>query len=281
MRRTPQWPTSCGEMGDPRLVAVRLLLLVVLYIALSMTVASTARAAPVAAPAPAPVALVVLVEGDVKVRQWPLSMHHMAAVGEIVVLAAGAKVALLYPQEARLWTVQGPGKVRVAAKAPAALDKQVRVESRVLPAVYREVEVGSVQVAQGALVLRTAAPLRIAGPRMALWLEPRGELQWSAPAWAGKFDVEVSRADGSVIQNYTTYEPRLQIADLQRGAAYSVRVEATDAAGRRQSDAIRFSVVEDQRARELLAARPAADADAQGRAAYEALLTAIASAAWR
>ena len=279
MKRTPQLPTSCGEMGDPRRVVARLPLFVALYIALSMTLASTSRAAPVAAPVP--VALVVLVEGDVKVSQWPLSMHHTAAVGEIVVLAAGAKVALLYPQEARLWTVQGPGKVRVAAKAPAALDKQVRVESRVLPAVYREVEVGSVHVAQGALVLRTATPLRIAGPRMALWLEPRGELQWSAPAWARKFDVEVSRADGSVIQNYTTHEPRLQIADLQPGAAYSVRVEATDTAGRRQSDAIRFSVAEDQRARELLAARPAADADAQGRAAYEALLTAIASAAWR
>ena len=279
MRRTPQWPTSRGRMGDPRRVAARFPLLVVLYITLSMTVASTARGAPVAAPAP--VALVVLVEGDVKVRQWPLSLHHTAAVGEIVVLAAGAKVALLYPQEARLWTVQGPGRVRVVAKAPTALDKQVRVESRVLPAVYREVKVGSVHVAQGALVLRTATPLRIAGPRMALWLEPRGELQWSAPAWARKFDVEVSLADGSMIQNYTTYEPRLQITDLQRGAAYSVRVEATDTAGRRQSDAIRFSVAEDQRARELLAARPAADADAQGRAAYEALLTAIASAAWR
>lgn len=280
MKRTPQLPTSCEERGDPRRVATtRLLLLVLLYIALSMTLASTSRAAPVAAPMP--VALVVLVEGDVKVSQWPLSMHHTAAVGEIVVLGAGSKVALLYPQEARLWTVQGPGKVRVGAKAPAALDKQVQVESRVLPAVYREVEVGSGNVAQGALVLRTATPLRIAGPRMALWLEPRGELQWSAPAWARKFDVEVSRADGSVIQNYTTYEPRLQIADLQRGAAYSVRVEATDTAGSRQSDAIRFTVAEDQRARELLAARPAADADAQGRAAYEALLTAIASAAWR
>lgn len=279
MRRTPRLPTSRREVGDPRRVVARLLLLVVLYIALSMTVASTARAAPVAAPAQ--VALVVLVEGDVKVSQWPLSMHHTAAVGEIVVLPTGGKVALLYPQEARLWTVQGPGKIRVTAKAPVALDKQVRVESRVLPAVYREVEVGSVHVAQGALVLRTASPLRIAGPRMALWLEPRGELQWNAPAWAQKFDVEVSRADGSVIQNYTTYEPRLQIADLQRGAAYGVRVEATDTAGRRQSDAIRFSVAEDQRARELLAVRPAADADAQGRAAYEALLTAIASAAWR
>ncbi|MEO8187243.1 MAG: hypothetical protein ABI580_07760 [Burkholderiaceae bacterium] len=278
MKFTLRWTRYCAAIGDPPRITAHALFVSALLISLSVTEVTDARAAPTA---PAPVALVVLVEGDVQVSKWPLPLHHTAAIGETVVLARGGKVALLYPQEARLWTLQGPGKVRVAAKAPEALDKHVRVESRALPAVYREVEVGNGHVAQGALVLRAGTPIRITGSRMGLWLEPRGELQWSAPAWARKFEVEVSRSDGTVIQTYTTHEPRLQIADLQQGAAYSVRVEATDAAGRRQGDTIRFTVAEDQRARELLAARPAPDADPQGRAAYEALLTAIASAAWR
>lgn len=240
--------------------------------------AGTAAAAPAAA---IPVALVVWVEGDVQTGRSPLPPHHIVAVGDSVVLAKGSKVALLYPQQARLWTVHGPGQVRVAASAPTPLDKRVRVESRALPAVYREVEVGSASVAQGALVLRGATPLRIAGPRIGLWFEPQGELQWSAPAWARKFDVEVSRAEGTVVQKHATEEPRLLIAHLQPGAAYTVRVEVLNPDGRRHSDSIRFSVVEEQRARDLLAARPAADADLPARAAYEALLAAIAAAPWR
>jgi len=266
----------CAAFGDQPHIAARSLLSLTLCISLHAAPGSDVHAAP-----PAPVALVVLVEGDVQVSQWPLSLHQTAAIGETVVLAKGGKVALLYPQEARLWTVQGPGKVRVAAKAPAALDKRVRVESRALAAVYREVEVGNGNVAQGALVLRAGTPIRITGARMGLWLEPRGELQWSAPAWARKFEVEVSRADGVVMQTTTASEPRLQIADLQHGAAYSVRVVATDDAGRRHSDSVRFTVADESRVRELLAARPSSDADPQGRAAYEALLTAIAAAAWR
>lgn len=269
---------SCAALGDQSRIGARSVLPLTLCMALYATLASDVHAAPTT---PVQVALVVLIEGDVQVGKWPLSLHHSAAIGETVVLGKGGKVALLYPQEARLWTVQGPGKVRVAAKAPAALDKHVRVESRVLPAVYREVEVGNGNVAQGALVLRAGTPIRITGPRMGLWLEPRGELQWSAPAWARTFDVEVSRADGVVMQNLTASEPRLQIADLQPGAAYIVRVAATDDAGRRHGDSIRFTVAEERRAGELLAARPAANSDAQGRAAYAALLAAIAAAAWR
>lgn len=259
--------------------ATRPLLAAALLIALTTVPINAARA--VQATAPASVALVVLVEGDVKINRWPLSLHQTAATGETVVLAAGGKVSLLYPQEARLWTVRGPGKVRIAAKGPAALDKKVYLESRALPAVYREVEVGGVNVAQGALVLRSATPIRIAGPRLGLWLEPRGELQWSAPTWAKKFEVEIFKSDGTVIQKHTTHEPRLVIADLQPSGAYTARVAAPDDAGRVHSDVIRFAVAEEQRGRELLAARPAADADEQGRAAYEALLSAIAGAAWR
>lgn len=278
MYLTPRTPASGNENVDPNHLPARPLPLAALFL-LSTAFSAVVSAAPTGLPQP--VALVLLVEGDVQVSRSPLSMHQTAAIGETVVLAKGGKVALLYPQEARLWTVHGPGKIRIAAKSPAALDKQIRVESRVLPAVYREVEVGSAHVAQGALVLRAAAPVRIAAPRMGLWLEPQGELQWSAPAWAQKFDVEISRADGAVLQRHTTHERRLHVADLERGAAYSVRVETIDNSGRRQSDAIRFTVAEEQRAGELLAARVTANADAQGRAAYEALLTAIAAAAWR
>jgi len=250
--------------------------LVALWTVLSITLGAVVHAAP-----PAPVALVVWIAGDVKAGRSPLPLHQMVAAGETVILANGGKVALLYPQEARLWTLYGPGQVRVAAKSPTTLDKRVRLESRVLPAVYREVEVGSAYVGQGALVLRGTTPIRIAGPRLALWFEPQGELLWSSPGWAREFDVEVSKADGTIVQKHKAYQPRLQITNLQAGTAYVVRVAATDDAGRSHGDLIRFSLVEELRARELLAARPAADADEPAQAAYQVLLTAAAAAPWR
>ena len=250
-------------------------------LALGMAVLVLAVDGADSAPPTAPVALVILIEGDVQLGRSSLPLHHMATPMETVALANNSKAALLYPQEARLWTLYGPGKARITAKAPVALDKRLRIESRLLPALYREVEVGSAGIAQGALVLRSSTPIRISGARTGLWFEPRGELQWTAPASAQRFDVEVIRADGAVVQKHSTTETRINIIDLVPGSAYIVRVQGTDASGRSYSDSVRFSVLEEQRARDLAAAQPAADAETQVRAAYDALLAAIAAAPWR
>jgi len=228
-----------------------------------------------------PVALVVRVQGTVTLDRLALVPYQTVAVGDTIDVSNGASMALLFPNDASLWTVIGPGRIRISARAPLATDKKIRLEERKLAAVYREVEMGNASMAQAALVMRSGAMLRFSGPRQSLWLTPEGLLEWTAVAPDSVYRLQIFDSDFKPVFEASTRETRTVPTGLAPGLHYSARVSTRDPGGRDTVDTIQIAVASRERSQRLQEARPRADAGVDENAAFEALLTALAAAEFR
>ena len=228
-----------------------------------------------------PVALVVRVHGTVTLDRMPLAPYQTVAVGDLLDVSDGASAALLFPNDASLWTIVGPGRVRISSHAPLATDKRIRLEARQLTAVYKEVEIKNAAMAQAALVMRSGAPLRFSGPRQSLWLAPEGVLEWTAVAPDSVYRVQILDSDFKSVFDAATRETRTAPTGLAAGARYVARVSTRDSAGRDAVDTIQIAVASRERSLRLQQARPGVDASTDERAAFDALLTTLAAAEFR
>lgn len=264
---------------------------VVIAFALALWLAATAGSPAFAQPTGVDrqAALVVQAGGDIRVtrksEQDPVRRYDVLERGDVLQLASGARLALLYPGAKAVWTLTasgaGAGRVRVDAKSPVALDPRVTLEKRDLPSVYGEVKLSSSVFAQAALVMRSETPLpRFRTPNDELWLDSRVAISWeSLPpnANAPGFTVELVDADRSLIDKRDVTEADVSWAELKPGA-YLARVSFVDVQGRSRANVIRFAVASPERARAVREAQPGADATEGERAAFDALRRYLSSA---
>lgn len=237
-----------------------------------------------AAPA-APVGLIVRVAGEVQTQRagWvdTLRRYDTVAAGEVLRLAPGAEIDVLFPSARAVWTARAAGaavRVRADAQALRAVDRGAALVSNALPAVYREVQVDAGTFAQAALVMRGDAPQpRFQRAEPVLLLDHDVTLDWHTPTIAAgdgapplRYTVELMDAERRLLDSREQTATSARWVALAPGQ-YVLRVSFVDPGGRKRANVLRFAVATPERAAALRTAVPAASANEAERAAYEAL----------
>lgn len=229
-----------------------------------------------AAPA-APVALVTDVTGDVSLEspQAPVKlMEALPAEAEIVV-GAGAHAVVFYLADGAQFTLAGPGRYRLHARAPAPARGAAPVERKAAPVAYRGLRLRTERTAQGGVVMR-GADTWLRHPVKETVLDGDVEFRWDAPAGDATYEFELADEDGHVLHTARTQATTLRLpkgTTLRPGKGYVWAVRARPASGGGgEYRAAPFRVIDAGARRKLEAAQPAHDAPFSDRVLYAALL---------
>jgi hypothetical protein len=217
------------------------------------------------APAPRsePVGLVTELNGAGSVAQKPdggaLEQLHELMPGAVVTLTAGARAVVVHTPSGIVYELAGPGRYRVQAGALEALSG--RLARRELPPAIKAFQLRPLSTMQASIVLRGSAQARLDGPvggvvsADELSYRIRGDVQ--SPA------LELLDGEGQSIATAreapAVFNPA-QVAALQPGRQYVVRVSGSDARGKPVELSSRFWLVDADAATRLRAARPSENA---------------------
>ena len=224
----------------------------------------------------APVGLVTDVDGGALYAGEPLKLLADLPAGSEVDVAAGGRVVVFYFGDGSEWTLAGPGRYRLASKAPEAQRPAAAPQKRAAPVAYRHFKLKVDKIAQGGTVMRGGEALALASPVDEVVLNRDVRFAWE-PAGAGvtyTFELVDDRGNRLVSQQTTERELALP-ADvrLASGRTYYWSLRGADRAGSPAAyRATEFRVADAATVERVKAAAPKAGASFSERALYVALL---------
>lgn len=227
----------------------------------------------------APVALVTDVVGNAQQAGEPLRLLAEIEPGREVALEAEATVVVFYLGDGSEWTLRGPGRYRLAAKAPEVL-AGVAAQRRQGPPAYREIRLRADRLQQGGLVMRSAA----VDEAMALLSPAKGEVvlssevrfRWKPLDGASAYQFELVDQAGQKLLAAETPDSELDLplaVALKPGQTYYWAVRGRSAGASQPLYRVaEFRVLDAATKRRIDAARPKPDAPFSERALFIALL---------
>lgn len=219
------------------------------------------------------VALVADILGDAVHNREPLKLLAELPANAEVALAGGSQVVLFYLADGNEWTLKGPGRFRLASKAPQAQKGAQAPQAKVAAAAFQDLRLRPGRLAQGGVVMRgkgLVTPVRevVVGPDVRFGWESLGD------GVVYQFEL-VDTAGQRLFQSETSYTevalpPGLQLVP---GDAYYWSLRGRDAGGTQTFyRAAEFHMADAATRRRLDAARPAPEASVADRVLYAALL---------
>lgn len=213
--------------------------------------------------------LVTDLQGEVMRGGKPLDLLSRLLPQENLHLGAGARAVVAYVSLAREYVLTGPGDYRVESQGMIALPGASKMQTRELPAVYRQIKIDLSRLGQ--------AGVRLRGDDDLFELHPSGLLaqmptlfQWPAMPGAESYVFRLADAKRNLIYEARLHDPAVSLPAnlrLKTGARYYWGVEAPGSG--REASWTQIRVAADAAlAKRIVAAQPAADAPRSERVLY-------------
>ena len=225
----------------------------------------------------APVALITDVLGDAQLGGEALKLLAEIEAGRELALAQGTTVVVFYLGDGSEWTLHGPGRYRLGARAPEAQSGAAAAQRRPGPPAYREIKLRAGRLQQGGLVFRGEEPMALIAPtRSEVVLSSDVRFDWKALETGTGYQFELVDQAGTKLLAAGTTDNGLQLPlaiQLQPGQTYywSVRGRAPNSS-RQIYRVAEFRVADAPTRRRIDAARPKGDAPFSERALFVVLL---------
>ena len=231
----------------------------------------------------APVAMVSDVQGKAALvaggGRTPLAMLAEIEPNAHVEVDAGARLVALYLDGSGEYAVSGPALVEFGAQQPRALKGSAPQKRAVLGGkAGNEVRLKSAGAAQGALVMRSAAPkgrIRLVNPAGARTLDASPEFRWHFDSSNARYHFELADDTGNVVFETDLAASTLRLPAtlaLKENVPYTWRVSTRAPDGRKYSSTGEFSVAPASLRQQVAAVKPQASASISDRVAYAAWL---------
>jgi hypothetical protein len=224
----------------------------------------------------APVGLVTDVDGGAVLAGEPLKLLADLPSGAEVDVARGGRVVVFYFADGSEWTLAGPGRFRLAAKAPEPQAPAVAPQKRAAPAAYRQFRLRTDKIAQGGIVMRSGERPVLATPVDEVVLDREVRFAWEPFGVGAKYQFELVDPAGARLMSMETTETELRVGPdvkLQGGRTYYWSVRGRDATGSQTFyRATEFRLADAATKQRLAAAAPKAGAPFSERALYVAML---------
>jgi hypothetical protein len=200
--------------------------------------------------------------------------------GSEVELAKDAKLIVTYFSSSKEYAFSGPARILINADAPRitkGLAAEVRNIGQDKAGAAKKFSIMQRQsLAQATFEMRAArAGIRLVGPIETALLGVTPEFTWFGPNEATGYHFSLLDESGGEIQSLDTNKTAWRVHDaspLKRGASYRWKVETTLPSGETLSASGRFTVLDQKRASEIVAAHPRPDAEFSERVLYAAKL---------
>ncbi len=247
--------------------------------------------APVARAA-APVALVTDIVGDASTLNGvtePLKLLGELAPNAEVAVGADGQVVVFYLADGNEYTLRGPGRYRLAAKAPEPQKGAPALQRKAAAPAYRDIRMRIDRVTQGGIVLRGAERPSLQQPVNETVLNNGVTFGWESFGDAAIYQFELVDQAGQKLLTAETQETELRLPNavqLKPGQLYFWAIRGRDAtAAQTFYRAAQFHVADVATRRRVDAAHPKLDATFSERVLYAALLEEVgarsAAVAWR
>jgi hypothetical protein len=226
--------------------------------------------------AAAPVALVTDVDGSALQGGEPLRLLAEVQAGAEVDVADGGRVVVFYFGDGAEWTLAGPGRYRLVAKAPEAQRASPAPQRKAAPVAYRQFKLRTDRIAQGGMVMRGGEPDVLVAPVDEVVLAPDVRFAWQPTGAGVVYRFELVDDQGNRLVSTETKEAEARLPDhvkLAGGRTYYWSLRAAEGQGGPAFyRATGFRVADAATAQRVKAAAPKPDATFSERALYVALL---------
>jgi hypothetical protein len=224
----------------------------------------------------APVGRVTDVDGGAQQAGEPLKLLAEMSSGAEVDVAAGGRVVVFYFADGNEWTLAGPGRYRLATKAPEALRQAPAPQRKAAPVAYRQFKLRVDRIAQGGTVMRGGDAAVLASPVDEVVLDRDVRFAWDATAPGATYRFELVDDTGMRLVSTETKDTAMRLPEglsLASGRTYYWSLRATEGSGAPAFyRATEFRIADDATAQRVKAAAPRAGATFSERALYVALL---------
>jgi len=235
---------------------------------------ATMACAPVALGAP--VGLVTDVDGNAMQGGEPLKLLADLPSGADVEVAAGGRVVVFYFSDGTEWTLAGPGRYRLAVKAPEAQRASPAPQRKAAPAAYRQFKLRTDRIAQGGTVMRGGEAAVLLAPVDEVVLAPDVRFAWQPTGAGAVYQFELVDDKGNQLVSSETKESEARLPDgvkLAGGRTYYWSLRGRESSGGAAFyRATEFRVADAATAHRVHAAAPKPGASFSERALYVALL---------
>ncbi|HEY8242599.1 MAG TPA: hypothetical protein VII68_04000 [Casimicrobiaceae bacterium] len=240
----------------------------------TLAVLAAIAAAPIASGAP--VGLVTDVDGNALQGGVPLKLLADLPTGAEVDVAAGGRVVVFYFGDGTEWTLAGPGRYRLAAKAPEAQRASPAPQRKAAPAAYRQFKLRTDRIAQGGTVMRGGEPAVLVAPVDEVVLAPDVRFAWQPTGAGAVYQFELVDDKGNRLVSNETSQTETRLPDgirLASGRTYYWSLRGRESnGGPAFYRATEFRVADTATAQRVHAAAPKEGASFSERALYVALL---------
>lgn len=231
----------------------------------------------------APVAMVSDLNGKAALvaagARTPLVMLAEIEPNAQVEVDAGSSMVALYLDGSGEYVLSGPAVIAFGAQQPRAVKGAAPQKRTVLGGkAGSEVRLKSVGAAQGALVMRSAAPrgrIRLVNPAGTRTLESPPEFRWAFDAANATYRFELVDDAGAVVHEADVAASSLKLpptVKLKENAPYTWTVSTRAPDGRKFSSTGDFSIAPASLRQQVAAVTPPASASVSERVAYAAWL---------
>lgn len=242
-----------------------------------LAVAATAAVAGLAQGAS--VALVTDVVGDAVQGGEPVRLLGELAAGTEVAVGERSRVVVFYFADGSEWTLAGPGRYKLAARAPTAPPGAAPLEKRAAPAGLRDVKLRTDRIAQGGVVMRSASRPALTMPVDEVVLDADVRFAWEGFGPGARYQFELVDQAGTRLFGLDTTDSELRLPPavrLQPGSSYYWSVRGRDAIGSHSFYRVaEFRVADAATTQRVNAALPKSDAPFSERVLYVALLEGV------
>lgn len=195
-------------------------------------------------------------------------------------IEGGARVVITYFSKPQEFVFTGPAKVQINADGPkvltggAAETRKLGQEkasvAKKFSAMQRE------KLSQATFEMRgVKAGVRLLGPVETAVLGTTPEFVWFGPQSAAEYHFTLTGENGRAIQDAKTSQSVWRLpkaAPLTRGKSYQWKAETTLPSGETLSAAGKFTVMDEEKARKMIDARPKPGAEFSERVLYAAMM---------
>lgn len=193
-----------------------------------------------------------------------------------LILAAKARLVLVYLKSGQEYELAGPGSYRIGPAAPEPLEGAKPATQRTLSAAYGAGRIDTAGKAQAGLVMRSVfiRPIALIEPAGSLVLADRPTFRWEAVPGAARYRFELDDDSGALVAEAATDGPSFTLPEgisLKEGIVYSWGVE-TKTGNQKHSAWGQFALIGKAERQRLERLRPAADAPFSERVLYAAEL---------
>lgn len=227
----------------------------------------------------APLALVTDVVGNARQGGEPLRILGEVDAGRELALEEGTTVVVFYLADGSEWTLHGPGRYRLAPKAPETL-AGAPAQRRPGPPAYRDMRLRADRLQQGGLVMRSATldePMALVAPAKGeAVLDSDVRFRWRPLEGSASYQFELVDQAGQKLLAAETTDNELDVPlaiALKPGQTYYWAVRGRASGGAQPVYRVaEFRVLDAAARRRVEAARPKDEAPFSERVLFVALL---------